>query len=154
MGCHGSLSAVRALFVLLSLSIASAQSVTPTSISFGNQVVSTSSSTKQVTLKNGNSSIAISSISTSLAEFGQTSNCPISPATLAARKSCTVSIVFTPTVLGARSGILTIAEAGNSQTVSLGGTGIAAVSATPTSIAFGNVVVGKRSTAASITIWE
>ena len=104
----------RAFFVLglaaeLSLA-ASAQTVivSPTSISFGNQAQGTSSSVHKVTLKNGQSSaITVSSIGTNLADYSQTNNCPMSPATLAAGATCTISITFTPSAQGARNATLT-----------------------------------------------
>jgi len=65
-----------------------AQTLTPTSLSFGNWVVQTTSTSKAVVLNNTTSApLAISSISVS-GDFGQTSTCPIAPATLAAGGSC------------------------------------------------------------------
>jgi uncharacterized protein YjdB len=104
--------------------------VSPTSISFGNQAQGTTSSVHKVTLKNGQSSaITISSISTNLSDFGETNNCPVSPATLKAGASCTISVTFTPSVQGTRSGTLTVVDTGLSspQLVTLTGTGTAAI---------------------------
>jgi hypothetical protein len=109
---------------------ASAQTVatTPTTIAFGNQVVGTTSSVHKVTLKNGQTSaITITSISTGLAVYAQTNSCPVSPKTLAAAATCTISVTFTPAALGARSDTLTIIDSGTSspQKVALTGTGTA-----------------------------
>ena len=127
---------------------AGAQSVTvtPTSLSFGNQVKNTTSATKAVTLRNGQSSaVTVASISTNLSDYAAASNCPSSPATLAAGASCTISISFTPSAIGSRTSTLTISESGvsNPQTVALSGTGTApalvSISVTP---ATGSVAAG------------
>ncbi len=112
--------------------MAEAQSVTvsPTSLSFGNQAEGTTSTAKTVTLKNGlSSAITIASISSSLSDFAPTDHCPVSPATLAAGGTCTISVTFTPSATGSRTGTLTISEVGISkpQTVSLSGTGTAPI---------------------------
>jgi uncharacterized protein YjdB len=128
---------VHRLLFLLSLAAAlplaaPAQTVTvsPTSISFGNQAQGTSGSVHKATLKNGQSSaITITSISTNLADYSQTNNCPMSPTTLAAGASCTISITFTPSAQGARNATLTVVDTGKSspQLVTLTGTGTAAI---------------------------
>jgi hypothetical protein len=101
----------------------------PTSLAFGNQALSTTSAAKTVTLTNiGTGALTITSIATS-GDFAETSTgagaCPISPATLAAGANCTINVTFTPTVLGARAGNLTITDnaAGSPHTVPLTGTG-------------------------------
>ena len=130
-------------------------SVSPISLSFGTQALGTTSAAKLVTLKNGQTSaITISSISSSLADYIQTNNCPASPSTLGAGKSCSISLTFAPAALGPRSATLTISDSGTSspQTVSLTGTGITAVSATPTALNFGKVVIGQPSAPQTVTI--
>src|SRR5207244_190656 len=80
---------------------ASAVSLTPSSVPFGNQPVSTTSAPQAVTLSNTVSApLTISSIAlggTNPGDFGQTNNCPLSPSTLAASTSCTINVTFTPT---------------------------------------------------------
>jgi hypothetical protein len=100
-----------------------------------------------VTLKNGQkTAITITSISTNLSAYSETNNCPASPSTLAAGASCTISVTFKPTALGARNATLTVIDTGTSspQTVSLTGTGTApilvSISVTPTTA---TVVAGK-----------
>jgi hypothetical protein len=143
--------------IVVSVAPALGQSVTvsPTSFAFGNQALGTSSSVKQVTLKNGQTSaITVSGIATTLADYTQTNNCPISPATLAAGKSCTISVTFNPVALGSLNGSLTVTDNGKNspQIVGLTGSGITAVTATPSSISFGNVVVGQKTAASTVTI--
>jgi len=101
----------------------------PTSLAFGNQALTTTSTAKPVTLTNtGTGALTITSIAAS-GDFAATSTgataCPISPATLAAGANCVISVTFTPTMLAARAGTLTITDnaANSPQTVSLTGTG-------------------------------
>jgi len=104
--------------------------VSPTTLSFGNQAQGTTSAVKKVTLENGQTSaITITNISTNLSDYGQTNTCPVSPATLAAGVSCTISVTFTPSAQGARNATLTVTDTGLSspQTVSLTGTGTAPI---------------------------
>jgi hypothetical protein len=108
-----------------------------------------------VTLKNGQSTaIAVTGITSSLSDYTQTNTCPVSPSTLAAGKTCTISVTFTPTALGSRTGTLTVKDTGTNspQTVSLSGTGVAAVTASPASLSFGNQVIGVKSAASSVTV--
>ncbi len=134
-----------------------AQSVTvsPASLSFGNQVQNTASAVQKVTLKNGQSSaITVTSIASSLLDYTETNTCPVSPSTLAAGKSCTISITFTPAALGSRSATLTVKDTGTNspQAVTLSGTGVAAVTTAPSSLSFGNQVIGVKSAASKITV--
>jgi Abnormal spindle-like microcephaly-assoc'd, ASPM-SPD-2-Hydin len=104
---------------------APAVTLNPSSLSFGNQAVGSTSSAQTVTLTNsGASALTITSIAvngTNAGDFAQNNNCP---ASLAANASCTISVTFTPTTSGNRSASLTFADnAGNSpQTVALSGT--------------------------------
>jgi len=132
-------------------------STNPTSLSFGNQTVNTTSTAQTVTLTNpGNQSLTISSISitgTNSGDFSQTNNCGSS---LSANGNCTISVTFTPSATGSRSASLSISDnaAGSPQAVSLTGTGTGTpqISFSPSSWSFGNQVVGTSSTAESITI--
>jgi Alpha-1,3-glucanase catalytic domain D1/Alpha-1,3-glucanase catalytic domain D2/F5/8 type C domain/Abnormal spindle-like microcephaly-assoc'd, ASPM-SPD-2-Hydin/HYDIN/CFA65/VesB-like, Ig-like domain/Cep192 domain 4 len=94
----------------------------PSSVSFGNETVGSTSSAQTVTVSNPNSSAAsVSSVSVSGA-FSQTNTCGTS---IAAGGSCTVSVKFAPTASGSASGTLSVASsAPNSPlTVALSGTG-------------------------------
>jgi hypothetical protein len=95
----------------------------PTSLTFSSQVINTPSTAQPVTLSNsGNAALSISSISAS-GDFGETNNCG---ASLSAGASCTISVKFTPTESGTRTGALTITDsaASSPQTVSLSGQGV------------------------------
>lgn len=141
------------IFLLLASALLAAQSVTvsPASLSFGNQAISTASNAKTVTLKNGQSvALAISSITTT-GDYTQTNTCGTS---LAAGAKCSINVTFTPSVLGTRTGTLNVADnASNSpQTVSLTGTGITQAAVSPASLSFGNQAVGTASATKTVTL--
>jgi len=98
-------------------------SLSPSTVSFGNQTVGSTSSPQTATLTNGGTtSLSITNISAS-GDFAQTNTCGVS---LAANASCAISVTFTPTAAGSRTGTLTVTDnASNSpQTASLSGTGV------------------------------
>jgi uncharacterized protein YjdB len=112
--------------------------VSAASLTYENQAQGTSSSVHKVTLTNGQTSaITLSSISTNLADYFETNNCPLSPATLAAGATCTISITFTPSAQGTRDATLTVVDAGlsNPQLITLNGKGtgpiLESISVTP-----------------------
>jgi hypothetical protein len=94
----------------------------PSSLTFAGTIVGNSSATQTVTVTNsGTTSATVSGVSTS-GDFSQTNTC----ATLAVNASCTVTVKFTPTVGGSRTGNLTITSNANNSpsTVALSGSGI------------------------------
>ena len=95
--------------------------VSPMLLSFGSQTVGTSSPPQKVTLSaTGTSASPIQSITTS-GDFSETNNCPKS---LAPNTSCSVAVVFTPTMTGTRNGQLVMTQDPSvSFIVSLTGTG-------------------------------
>ncbi len=123
--------------------------VSPTSLTFGGQLVGTSSTPQSVTLSNtGSNSVTINSIGAS-GDFSQTNTCGTS---LAGNSSCTISVTFTPTASGTRTGTLTISDSSGTQTVGLTGTGTSNVSLTPVTLNFGNVGVGNSSSPQAFTL--
>jgi hypothetical protein len=117
-------------------------SLTPSSLSFGNQNLNTTSGQQTITLSNGGSgALSITSIAitgTNAGDFSQTNTCG---ASVAAGASCTISITFTPQAAGARSASVSVADnaTGSPHTAALSGSGVgvAQVSLTPSSLAFG-----------------
>jgi hypothetical protein len=101
----------------------------PTSLNFGTLSKGTASPPQTITVTNlGTTSIAISKISITgsrVTSFSETNNCPISPATLGANASCTISVVFTPQLIGALNADVTLLDTGGGspQNVPLSGTG-------------------------------
>jgi hypothetical protein len=126
--------------------VASSQLLTPSpsSITFTNQAVGTTSAASVTTLKNNTTSaIAVSSIKAS-GSFTQTNNCPgsLNPGT-----SCTVSVQFSPANVGPISGAVTVTDNSpdSPQLVVLKGAGVAALSISPAKLSFGTVPVGTTS---------
>jgi|HubBroStandDraft_6_1064221.scaffolds.fasta_scaffold00025_40 hypothetical protein len=97
-------------------------SLSPTEAAFPSLTVGTTSPPVAFTLANNlSTAVTILDISTS-GDFAQTNNCG---GTLASKTRCTVNVTLTPTVVGVRTGVLTVSDsASNSpQTSSLQGTG-------------------------------
>jgi len=122
-----------------------------TSLNFGSQAVGTTSFARNINLSNtGNAPLSIASITVS-GDFSESNNCGTS---LAAGNSCSISVRFTPTIGGTRTGTLAISDnaAGSPQTVSLSGTGTQPVTLSPTSVSFGSIAVGSTSAARTVTV--
>jgi hypothetical protein len=128
--------------------------VSPASLTFAKTAEGTTSAKKPVTLTNtGSSTLDISNIATS-GDFGQATSSKPCGSTLAAGKSCTIEVTFTPTQIGARTGTLTITDNAPSspQTVALSGTGEAEATLTPASAKFAKEKVGDTSAAKVFTL--
>src|SRR5437867_6713694 len=137
-----------------------AVSLSPTSLAFGNQTVGTTSAVKYATLTNtGHATLTFSgsfAISGDF-HFAGLGTCGSS---VAAGASCTISVKFTPTATGTRTGTVTLNDnAPNTpQRVPLTGTGVststtgAAVSLSPSSLSFGNQAVGTTSAVKFVTL--
>ena len=114
------------LALTVNASGAAVASVSPSSLSFGNEPVALPSSSLVVTLTNtGNATLNITSTSltgSDPADFSEVSTCGSS---LAAGSNCTIAILFTPSASGSRSASLAFADnaSGSPQSVSLSGTG-------------------------------
>jgi hypothetical protein len=132
-----------------------AVSLEPPNLNFSNVRVGTTSGPQAVALTNtGAAPLSISSITTS-AGFGQTSDCPIAPSTLAAGGSCTINVRFTPTQAVQYEGQLTVTDnaSGSPHTVNLYGTGVGpVVSLLPTRLVFANQNVKTTSPPQSVTL--
>jgi len=126
--------------------------LSPTTLTFGEQAISTTSQPQTVTLSNsGNGALTPLTITVSGA-FAQTNTCGSS---VAVTGSCTINVTFTPTNAGTRNGALTIADnASNSpQTVSLTGTGTGpVVGLSPSSLTFTGQLVGTSSGAQTVAL--
>ena len=128
--------------------------VSPSSLTFASQNVGTTSAPQTVTVTNNDSTEAsITSIAAS-GDFAQSNTCGSS---LAANSNCSVSVTFTPTASGTRSGTLTLTDsASNSpQTVSLSGTGATAptgITVSPSSLTFASQNVGTTSAPQTVTV--
>jgi hypothetical protein len=108
---------------------APAVTLTPTSLAFGWRAIGTTSAPQTTTLTNsGTAPLVISSVGitgTNASDYAQANTCPVSPATLAANATCTISVTFSPSATGSRTASVTISDnaANTPQTVALSGTG-------------------------------
>jgi parallel beta-helix repeat protein len=125
---------------------------TPSALSFGSAATGTTTAVQTVTVSNPTSSAApVSSISAS-GDFAQTNTCGSS---IAAKGSCTVSVTFSPTATGTRTGSLTVNAGGITKTVSLTGTGTApgpVLNAAPASLSFARTLVGSIAAAQTVRV--
>jgi Abnormal spindle-like microcephaly-assoc'd, ASPM-SPD-2-Hydin len=95
----------------------------PTSPTFASQVVGTSNTTQVVTLTNtGGANLTISNVATT-GDFSESNDCGV---LLPASAPCQISVSFSPTLVGNRTGTLSIIDsaAGSLHTVALSGTGV------------------------------
>src|SRR6266487_2012112 len=104
-----------ALMILTSNPIAfgkagtNAVTVSPSSLSYGNQAINTTSAAQTATLTNNQTkALTITSLSLNLSDYAYTTTCPISPQTLAGGATCKISISFTPAVTGSRTATLVV----------------------------------------------
>jgi FG-GAP-like repeat/Abnormal spindle-like microcephaly-assoc'd, ASPM-SPD-2-Hydin/FG-GAP repeat len=129
----------------------------PSSLTFPNTALGTSSASMPITLANtGSASLVIRQISsTDPTDFPQTNTCGTLPVTLWVGQSCTVSVTFTPGTEGTRTGSISIVDNVSSgpQTVPLTGLGLAPeASLSPTSLSFANQFEQTTSTAQTTTL--
>jgi HYDIN/CFA65/VesB family protein len=109
-------------------------SVSPTSLTFGTQLINSASAPKPVTVTNtGPVPLPVTSITLSSSgsqPFSQTNNCGTS---VAVGATCTVNVVFDPNSAGAAGATLSVNAGGTRSTVSLSGSGTFQVTLTPSS---------------------
>lgn len=128
-----------------------AVSLSVVSLSFAKTVLGQTSAAKPVTLTNtGTATLNIFSVTIS-GDFAISSNTCGSQ--VAAGANCKVSVKFTPTAKGTRSGTLSFTDdaPGSPQTVSLTGTGTQ-IALSPTTLNFGTVTVGTTSASQTVTV--
>ena len=139
------------LCFLTTLTVAQTVSLTPPSLSFGNQLIDSVSKAQNVVLKNTSTTKTLTI--TSLVASGQysTTSCP---STLMPQASCTMSVTFAPNTTGTINGAITIADnsSPSPQIVPLSGTGIGPIAFTPQTVNFGTVAVGSHSAAKTVTV--
>ncbi|HUK30534.1 MAG TPA: choice-of-anchor D domain-containing protein, partial [Candidatus Acidoferrum sp.] len=125
------------------------------SLTFNNQVITTTSASQPVMLTNtGSAPLSIFSISatgTNNTSFGQTNNCGT---TLPISGNCIINVTFTPQATGALTANLSISDsaASSPQLVALSGTGVSPVVLSPTGISFTLEINGTASAPQSIML--
>ena len=129
----------------------------PASLSFGTTVVGNSALAQIFAINNtGTAALVVSGISSSNADFTVVSSC----GNIAASNSCNVSVGFTPSSAGTRSGTITVTHnaSGGASTITVSGTATAPVvltpgiTAAPASVAFGSVALGSFSGAQFVVV--
>jgi hypothetical protein len=125
-------------------------SLSTNSLSYGVQLVGTSSAGQVVTLTNiGNSALNITSIASS-GDFSQVNTCGT---IVAAGANCTITVTFTPTGINTRTGSITFTDdaANSPQIITLTGTATY-ISLSPATLNFGTQTVGTSSSPQVITV--
>jgi hypothetical protein len=126
--------------------LAPAVGLVPNSLDFGDQTLGTTSALQTVILTNtGNDDLTLTKIGTT-GDFAETDNCGSS---VAAGVSCTLSVRFTPTATGLRSGSITIEDNATDSPQSITLSGIGTGLETTTSITVPAVTYGSS---ASVTV--
>lgn len=126
--------------------------LSPSSLSFSNRAVDTTSTAKSVTLTNtGTVTLDVSGITTS-ADFAISAN--TCGAKLTAGKTCKLGVAFTPKQLGPLTGTLSVTydAFGSPQTVPLSGMGVAQATVTPTALTFPTTKVSKTSAPKNVVL--
>jgi hypothetical protein len=139
--------------------ILSAQTVSPTSVPFGNVALDNASFYQTVTLTNNLTTVLTVNTPSITANFGLAAGGTCTPGlNLAATKSCTYFVIFTPTgANGSFMGTLTINTTGTASSIAvpLSDTGTDPAMLTGTTsggLPFGNVVLGNTSAPQTLTL--
>jgi len=125
-------------------------SVTPASADLGNLVLGASATQVFQVSNNSAAALTLTSIVVGMADgstqtdFSQQNNCP---ATLASQTTCTITVTFAPSTIGLRKGAVSLLVNGGvlNQTLSITGTGLPVLAATPSALTFASTPVGSSS---------
>lgn len=125
-------------------------SLSASQVIFGSQLVNSTSSAQTVVLTNtGTGSMTINSVQMP-SYFSDTTNCT---GTLAAGTSCSINVVFTPTITGPLSGTVTVTDSAGTQTFAVQGQGVSpGLSVTPSFVSFGAQAVGSIGQAQTLKV--
>ncbi len=126
--------------------------LTPTTLTFPATTLGSTSAVQNITIANTGGSTAILQTPAITGDFQISANtCGTS---LPSQTSCTVSIVFAPTLSGPRTGTLTVVDSAGTQTATLAGTGTspATDALSPTSLTFSAQQLGTTSALQAINL--
>jgi uncharacterized repeat protein (TIGR01451 family) len=131
--------------------------IAPTTLTFTNQLVGSTSAAQTVTLSNnGAASLDVTALTAANGAFARSGgSCAAAPPiTLAVGANCTLQYTFAPSATGVANQSLTVtANAPGSGTIALSGTGVQGnLTITPSSVPFGNQTVGSTSAAQTVTL--
>ena len=124
----------------------------PVVLSFGATTVGATSAAQNVTISNtGGAAVALGTISAA-GDFAVSAN--TCGSSLAAGVGCTVAITFAPTASGLRSGVMTVVDGAETQTVALSGMGTAPATdgLSPLSLSFAAQQLNTASVAQQVTL--
>ncbi|HEY5381468.1 MAG TPA: choice-of-anchor D domain-containing protein [Acidobacteriaceae bacterium] len=126
--------------------------LTPLTLTFPATVVNQSAAAQIITVANTGANPATLNAPTITGDFTIAAN--TCGATLAADTACSISISFTPTASGARTGVLTITDSAGTQTAQLSGTGNSPATDTlgPLALSFPQQSIGTASAAQQVTL--
>jgi hypothetical protein len=123
----------------------------PTTKDFGSQAIGFVSPVQTFTWSNNSSftsQVSAAAITGSTDFSIVSNNCSSVPG----GSSCQITVVFSPTALGARTGTLTVASSGNTLSASLTGTGTPGYSLSGSSLTFGNLdITGSATQSLTLT---
>ncbi len=120
----------------------------PTALALPDTLVGSTSFVVSSTLTNSGTAQLNGITVSALGDYSQTNNCP---GTLAPGASCTIGVVFTPTVAGADAGTLSIVDSLGAQTVALIGTGLVpGASLSTAQLVFGGQLIDTSSRAQTV----
>jgi hypothetical protein len=148
------------IFCLLGTGIASAQTLSPTAVNFGNVVENESSSVHNIILKNtGTATVTVQPISVSPGVYSINApgtTCPTATsASLAHNATCNIALVLTPAgLLAQAAGTLSVTTSASATplTAALSGTGIAPVTLSKSALSLPATLVGETSSALTVTV--
>ncbi|MGA8431139.1 MAG: choice-of-anchor D domain-containing protein [Candidatus Sulfotelmatobacter sp.] len=137
--------------------LAPAVQFSPSSLTFADQTLSTSSTSQSITLtNNGQTALTISSLTIAGAnpsEFSQTNNCGT---TVAINATCTITVTFTPGAAWGRTAAVWVTDnaLGSPHVAGLMGNGVSGgtVSFSPATLTFATALMGSTSAAQTVTL--
>ncbi len=145
--------------LLTDLSAFAQNTLTPSSLVFGNEVAGQASTAKSARFSNLNTvPVTITSITiaggNAASDYAWGGNCPLSPNTLGVKQSCNIAVTFTPLALGSRTATLTVTDTAKNSplSVALTGTGMPPLTLSARSLSFPSRQIGTTSAPQSVTV--
>ncbi len=123
----------------------------PGGLSFGQVAVGSTSTAQTITVTNGGTDTATLSPATITGDFASATN--TCGTTLAPGGSCSISVTFTPSVSGNRTGVLSVPDSLGNHTTNLSGSGVTgALTVTPAFVTFPDTVSGGTSATRGVIV--
>lgn len=123
-----------------------------TTWAFGSFGVGTSSTAKAFVVTNtGTAPLTLNAV-TGSGNFAETDNCTGSA--IPVGSTCTINVTFSPTVVGALTGVVTITDnaPGSPQLIALAGSGVPQIQLVPLNLSYGNASVGSTTAGKAVTL--